>query len=123
MTLAKSLAFRDKLLEEKKNKQYLDEITILKNYINISNKKKELENQQDINNLYILDDIYKQTLNKLILFKLQKIEMLNNLIKYLYKNNNINDINDINDINHINDLYKLVKNLKKQVYIYKKIIS
>lgn len=121
MSLGKNLAYRDNLLYKNKLKSQDNEIIFLNNFKKICDEKQKIEksnkenkNKGTLDSLY---NIYKKLIEKQIIYKLQKLVMLNNLQQYLkmYKSK----ISDKEINNNLLDINKLIKKLKKEVQIYK----
>tara|TARA_B100001778_G_C18593162_1_gene633254 strand:- start:1579 stop:1956 length:378 start_codon:yes stop_codon:yes gene_type:complete len=124
MSLGINLAFRDNLILDKKENSRNNEIKFLKNFKKICDEKFKLEksNKENKNKetLCFLYDIYKKFIEIQIVYKLQKLIMLNNLRQYL-NNQNINKSD--NEIkNNLLDINKLLKKIRKEIQIYKSYI-
>jgi phosphoenolpyruvate carboxylase len=121
MSLGENLAYRDNLLYENKLKSQYNEKNFFNNFKKICDEKQKIEktnkenkNKETLDSLY---NIYKKLIEKEIIYKLQKLVMLNNLQQYLtiYKSK----ISDKELNNNLLDINKLIKKLKKEVQIYK----
>jgi hypothetical protein len=121
MSLGENLAYRDNLLYENKLKSQYNEKIFFNNFKKICDEKQKIEktnkenkNKETLDSLY---NIYKKLIEKEIIYKLQKLVMLNNLQQYLtiYKSK----ISDKELNNNLLDINKLIKKLKKEVQIYK----
>jgi|TARA_B110000858_G_scaffold120765_1_gene137835 hypothetical protein len=125
MSLGINLAYRDNLLYKNKLKSQDNEIFFFNNFKKICDEKEKIEKSNKENNnkgtLDSLYNIYKKLIEKQIIYKLQKLVMLNNLQQYLkmYKSN----ISDKEINNNLLDINKLIKKLKKEIQIYKNFIS
>jgi|TARA_Y100000389_G_scaffold151616_1_gene151394 hypothetical protein len=124
MSLGINLAYRDNLLYKNKLKSQDNEIIFFNNFKKIRDEKERIEKSNKENNnkgtLDSLYNIYKKLIEKQIIYKLQKLVMLNNLQQYLimYKSK----ISDKEINNNLLDINKLIKKLKKETQIYKNFI-
>ena len=124
MSLGINLAYRDNLLYKNKLKSQDNEIIFFNNFKKICDEKERIEKSNKENNnkgtLDSLYNIYKKLIEKQIIYKLQKLVMLNNLQQYLimYKSK----ISDKEINNNLLDINKLIKKLKKETEKYKNFI-
>lgn len=121
MSLGENLAYRDNLLYENKLKSQYNEKIFFNNFKKICDEKQKIEktnkenkNKETLDSLY---NIYKKLIEKEIIYKLQKLVMLNNLQQYLTIYKSKISYKELN--NNLLDINKLIKKLKKEVQIYK----
>ncbi len=125
MSLGENLAYRDNLLYNNKLKSQDNEIKFFNNFkkicdekLIIENSNKENKNKGTLDSLY---NIYKKLIERQIIYKLQKLVMLNNLQQYLKMYKSKTSDKEIN--NNLLDINKLIKKIKKEVQIYKSFLS